>query len=318
MPKKNKYENNAEVIGSTCGANILKAPTTSEKTSQRFSRANRICVCVDAKGKVLKESNYLDCLYYCAINTDKALRVEFLQAKIPSFYDRLRDSEALAKQLLAGNAIYINASAKTLSESIVAENNTIDRIAVPDDIMQGPVDLNSIEYIADVIEKSNLNCILVIIKGDNPEDEINAKLDQVCDTIPSNQIRPLYSGEQPPSFPMLEDFGFPEEASGEKDDEGKTEFTNNHQGEAATTRDSTEQGQVIALTTDEQGEADEPEKPAEPEVTKNADEQYSEPKETPSTPDTDDKDSSDINTYSGPDIPVAISGMNSGFLGRGL
>lgn len=316
MPKK-EFKQNAEVVGKAHEFDQLATATgdNPKSTFGRFSRSERICLVVDTEGKVLKESNYLDCLYYCATNTEKALRVEFLQAKIPSFYDRLKDSEALAKQLLGGNAVYINVSAKTLSEALVVENNTLEKISIPNDVLQGPVDLGSIEQVAGNIEKNNPNCVLIILNGENVEDEINSKMDQVCNTVPNNQIRPLYQGENHPDLPMLEDYGFPEEDNEEKDKDGNTEYTNNHQGEPSTTRDGADQGQVIAPTTEEQATATEPVKPSAPDVEKNSEEQYSDPNQLEDTSGTE-MNSAQINTYVGKEIPTAISGVNAGWLGR--
>ncbi len=316
MPKK-EFKNNAEVIGKAYEFNQLATAVGENPKSNfgRFNRSERICLVVDVEGKVLKESNYLDCLYYCATNTEKALRVEFLQAKIPSFYDRLKDSEALAKQLLGGNAVYINTSSETLSEALIAENDTLEKISIPNDILQGPVDFGSIEQVANNIEQKNTNCVLIITSGDSPEAEINSKMDQVCNTIPNNQVRPLYQGDSGHSLSMLEDYGFPEEDNEEKDEDGKTEYTNNHQGSSATNRDSTDQGQVIAATTKDQKEAVEPNFAEDPELDKNSNEQYSEPEPLEDTSGVK-MNSAEINTYVGTEIPSATSGVNAGWLGR--
>lgn len=318
MSTKKTFKNNAEVVGKAYEFDALSAPTTDKKAPLRFSRADRVCVVVSAEGKVLKESNYLDCLFYCATNTEKALRVEFLQAKIPSFYDRLRDSEELAKQLLSGNAVYINKTAKTMSEALVAENNVLEKISIPNDVLSGPVDLNSVEKVAGHIEQKNPNCILIILDGENPEDEINAKMDQVSSTIPNNQIRPLLQTNQTPELPMLEDYGYPEEDNEKKDEKG-TEYTNNHQGEEATTRDMKEEAdeeQVIAPTKEVEDIASSDNRETTKETADNVEEQYCEPKTNSANP--MNVDANAVISHAADIVPAALTGFNAGWLGRGI
>lgn len=309
MPKK--FRNDAEVLDQVYDQyNKLASPTGSPQN--KFSRATRICLVVNAEGKVLKESNYLDCLYYCATNEEKALRVEFLQSKIPSFYERLRDSEALAKQLLAGNAVYINTQAKTLSESLIAENDALEKISIPNDVLSGPVDLNSIEHVAGNIEKNNPNCVLIVISSDEPEEEIGQKMDQVSKSIPSSQVRPLYSSDNPPviSLPMLEDFGYPADDT-EKEDTKEHEYTNNHQGEPATTRDSTDQGQKVEPTAKSPDQV----KDAPAEAKKNSDSQYAAPKAMAKVA-SDSTAMLDVTASS--EVPTSLNGNNSAWLGKGV
>lgn len=165
---------------------ILGNEVTTNKFGDRnnedsLTRLGKTAFVLDSNEKIVLQDNYLKCLFYISqkgVDRNK-YTVYLLSQNIPTFEQSVKDSESTISKILNGKTIWIDLTKKTLSESIVCENETYKIIS--DHLARDTANLQITPQILDNAvssfkEKIPDVQIIFLDDGSDIEDAVNSKV----------------------------------------------------------------------------------------------------------------------------------------------